>query len=189
MSLWRRIFAERRRAVLPLGILLVANLVVLVAAVVPLQRSVVGDRAARQKATLDLAQAHRLEKGALAARDSRDQATRELKKFYAEVLPGGEADARHIAYQELQRMGNESGLTLKNGTMEETPVKDSQLMKLTWKATFTGEYPNIRRFLYMVETASQFLAVEDVALEQPNAAQGQVAGLRVTLNISTYYVR
>jgi len=83
MSLARRIFAERRRVVLPLLIFLVVNVIVLAAVVFPLEQSLEGADAARTKAELQLAQARKDHKNVTDQRTSKSRADVELKKFYS----------------------------------------------------------------------------------------------------------
>ena len=55
--------------------------------------------------------------------------------------------------------------------------------------TLSGRYANIRRFLYAVETATEFIVVERVGVV--DAATGQQSNngsLDVTLLVATYYV-
>jgi Tfp pilus assembly protein PilO len=47
-----------------------------------------------------------------------------------------------------------------------------------------GEYRNIRRFIHELETAPEFLVLENVALSQ---GQEREQGLSVELKISTYF--
>jgi len=55
--------------------------------------------------------------------------------------------------------------------------------------TLVGDYQNIRRFLYAVETAREFLVVERVALSQATDLKaGNTGALEVTLDIATYYL-
>jgi Tfp pilus assembly protein PilO len=52
-----------------------------------------------------------------------------------------------------------------------------------------GRYANIRRFLYAVETASEFVVVEKVGLAQSTATeQGSNGALEVSLVVATYFV-
>ena len=60
-------------------------------------------------------------------------------------------------------------------------------MKFTAEVTLVGEYADIRRFLYEVETSEEFIIVEKVALSQPNATQGG-GQLEVALSVSTYFL-
>ena len=46
-----------------------------------------------------------------------------------------------------------------------------------------GDYENLRRFIYDVETSQEFVIIDDVTLVQPDAAMP----LTLTLELSTYY--
>jgi hypothetical protein len=48
----------------------------------------------------------------------------------------------------------------------------------------TGEYRNIRRFIHNLETAPEFLVIENVALSQGSERE---RGLSVVVKVSTYY--
>ena len=49
-----------------------------------------------------------------------------------------------------------------------------------------GEYENIRRFIEALETAPEFLVIEEVVLSQRQEASD--SELVLTLGLSTYYV-
>ena len=57
-------------------------------------------------------------------------------------------------------------------------------MKFTYRASLSGEYRNIRRFIHALETAPEFLVLENVEL-----SQGETEGrdLNVLVQIATYY--
>ena len=46
------------------------------------------------------------------------------------------------------------------------PQRDSQLVKFIYRAALSGEYRNIRRFIHELETAPEFLVLENVELTQ-----------------------
>ena len=186
MSLARRIFAERRRVVVPLLIFLVVNVIVLAAVVFPLEQSLEGADAARTKAELQLAQARKDHKNVTDQRTSKSRADVELKKFYSEVLPKDFAGARNLANFWLGRIADQSKLTYRAGQFDSEEIRGSDLMRFKGEVTLVGEYPDIRRFLYEVETAQEFLVIERVALSQPGLAQGG-AQLELALTVVTYY--
>ena len=64
MTLWRRIYGERRRVLLPLVLAAAANVVLFTVVVLPLSRSVAGAEAQAQNAALNLAAARQLEPAA-----------------------------------------------------------------------------------------------------------------------------
>ena len=90
-----RVISDHRRVLVPLGAVLVINLVVLIAVVLPLRRSVEsGDERARTAAAA-LAAADKDYKNAVATREGLGQATKDLERFYKDVLPVDVSAARH----------------------------------------------------------------------------------------------
>jgi Tfp pilus assembly protein PilO len=187
MSLWRRIYVEYRAIVLPLLVFLAANVAVLALAVLPLQQGVKSAENESIDATLHLAQARQAAKSAKDAASRKDQAVGELRKFYEQILPLDYPTARNVLFVWAQNTAAASRLRFKGGVIDFDPVKDSRLVKVIWKVTLSGDYPDIRKFLYDLETAQSFVIVERVELEQSmltNAATGQ---LNIVLNVATYY--
>lgn len=185
MRLWRRVFRERRAVVLPLVAVVLVNVVVLALAVVPLKTMVSDDTSHSLTAAIALTQAKARLTQAQAARSSRDQAQDDLKKFYADVLPANFASARHVLYLEIDRIAGENGLIPDRQSWEPTPIKDSRLNRFDTEVTLVGEYGNIKRFLYDVETTEAFVVVESVSLAA--ASQKKGGSLQVTLHVTTYY--
>ena len=186
-TLWRRVFSERRAVLLPLVVAFVANAAVLALGVVPLRQAVKNAEQSAIDARLRLGAARKGDQDAKASRAGKDRADVEMKKFYAEVLPRGYQGATTLTNFWLQRIAAESGLRFEAGSFQHTAVQDSGLVKFTAKVDLSGEYANIRRFLYEVETAEQFVTIESVQLSQ--SAPGQSGGqLAISLEISTYYV-
>jgi Tfp pilus assembly protein PilO len=93
------------------------------------------------------------------------------------------SQARRVLFKvsELARDANLKG----RGATKESQDRDSALAKLTNDLTVSGEYRDIRQFIYDLETASEFIVVENVAL----SAQGTEGGgpLRLDLRVATYF--
>lgn len=188
MSLWRRIYQERRRVMLPLTALIVANLAVLALAVFPLSQHVAGLEIEAENATTNLLKARLLEKQARDASASKQLADTELKKFYIDILPANARAAQRVITF-LERTAGESGLVFEHIQLEESEVKDSQLLRMSGKVTLSGEYQNIRKFLYTVETAEEFIVIERVGLTQAADLRTANTGrLQVALDVATYYL-
>ena len=64
------------------------------------------------------------------------------------------------------------------------PQQDSQLVKFVYTVALSGEYRNIRRFIHALETAPEFLVLEDVELSQSGEEN---KALNVMMQIATYY--
>ena len=83
----RRVLADYRAWIWPLGLLVAANLIVLVLAILPMSRVVRGAEVRARLASTEAADAAAELKAVTATRDGRDSATRELAVFYRDVLP------------------------------------------------------------------------------------------------------
>ena len=186
MTLWRRVFTERKALVLPLLIALAVNVGVLALGVFPLQASVAGDENRATAVKMELGEAQRLERLANDTRASQVRADQELKQFYSDVLPGSHAEARDLLYLQLRTISQQTGLKFTTGRFEREPVEDSTLMRIRTDVTLTGDYSNIRRFLYDLETAQEFFIVESVKLG-PSSVKGG-GSLEIVLAIPTYYM-
>ena len=188
LPLTRRIFTERRAVLLPLLVAVVVNVGVLALAVLPLRQGVTGAEQAALGARLNLATAKAADKTAKDARAGKERADLEMKKFYAEILPRDFQGAANLIAFWPMKIAKDTGVNFRTGTAVPKAVQEpSNLVKVSGKAALTGEYGNIRRFLYEIETAEQFVIIESVELSQTGTAQS--AGvLEVTLEISTYYV-
>jgi Tfp pilus assembly protein PilO len=189
VSLWRRVYEERRPVVLPLVAFLAANIAVFALGVLPLRQSVAGDAAARDAAQLALARARLADLAARKERARKEQADAELKKFYGDVLPANASAAINLVSFWLQQTAETSGLQFKSSQAAPEAIRDSRLTRMTSTVTLDGDYANIRRFLYAVETAPQFVVIERVRLAESSGAQDAAAGgLELIVDISTYYL-
>ena len=152
--------------------------------VYPLSKKVAGGEQAAGAATAALNAArhdHAAARGTVAAKDQADQ---ELHKFYGDVLPPDMSAARQITFLRIQQLAERCTLRLERQTSDPKPQRDSQLVKFTYRAALSGEYRNIRRFIHELETAPEFLVLENVELSQSEVAN---RGLNVNVEIATYY--
>jgi Tfp pilus assembly protein PilO len=186
MSLLRRVFSERRAVVVPVTIFLVGNIAVLALVVWPLQRSVAGGEESKWRATQVVAAARSQEIQAKTDRASKDRADIELRKFYTEILPKDERTAIGATTFSLTRLADESHVTFKVGQWDRSDVKESTLVRLEGNVTLVGEYSNVRKFLYEVETAQEFVIIESVELSSASVTQNDNM-LELGLVIATYY--
>lgn len=179
-----RVLREYRAAVVPLVVILLANLVAFGAVVLPLagrvtateQRAEAAERA-RATAEAEFVQAESLRAG-------RDQATGDLETFYARVLPANVAAARRVLQLKLPQQAREHDVRYQGGGTTEQEVRDSQLLRLTMQTRLTGEYRDIRAFIYALETAPEFVVIDNLRLVEGNE---EGAPLAVYLDVSTYY--
>jgi Tfp pilus assembly protein PilO len=180
----RRVMAEKRRLILPIVIALVVNVGLFAIVLYPLSKKVAGGEQQAQAATVALNAARRDYDAARATVKGKGQADQELQKFYMDVLPPDMSAARRITFLRIEQLAQQSNLRLERETSDPKPQRDSQLVKFTFHAALSGEYRNIRRFIHQLETAPEFLVLENVGLTQ---SEVENRGLNVSVDIATYY--
>ena len=183
-ALARRVVAENRKALIVLGAGLVLNVLIYAFGVYPLSQRVANVTQRNETAARALAAARLENSQAAGALTGKDRAVSELATFYTSVLPQDLAGARrltHLRLAQLARMHN-----LRYGRAQSEPVvnKDSKLVQLKTELTLGGSYASVRAFLHSLETAPEFVVIDNVAL-----SEGADAGERVELALllSTYF--
>lgn len=187
MKLWRRVYAERRRVLLPLTVAALANVAVFLIVVLPLGRSVAASETAAQNAQLSLATARQFERQARSAAASRERADRELQQFYTSVLPNSFPVAERTTRRWLQEAAQAAGLDYRGANFAWDEVRESSLSRAYSDVTLRGRYADIRKFLHAVESADEFLVVERLELAQ-SSTPGTAGLLEVSLLVSTFFV-
>jgi hypothetical protein len=189
--LWRRIYLERRQVILPVVGFLVANIAVLILALLPLVKSVSDNQTAANESRAKLAMSQMANKKVKDARSGRDVAQQELGKFYSKVLPRNHDVAVSLLNFQVRQAAVDAGLKVDETQTVPTDERESKLAKVATHWKLNVGYQNIRRFLYAIETAQEFVVVEKVELVQKSndLANPGANGLAVGLDISTYYVR
>jgi hypothetical protein len=188
MSFWKRVYVERRGIVLPLIALIIGNVAALVLGVLPLRQSVASAQDAAFRATTGLEAARRENQAAKTARVRKDEADVELSKFYTEVLPKAPAEASYLTHLWLQRKARQFNIEFQTGLYKVEPIRESQLSKATGNVILRGTYANIRRFLYDIETAQEFVVVEKVELGESGSLQNDASGIiAITIDVATFF--
>jgi hypothetical protein len=185
MTLVRRILSEKRGALVPLVLALLANIGVYVLVVRPLaaksESSV--DRAAsaaqtRRASERDYASAEALVRG-------KSTADQELTTFYGKVLPSNFYEASRMTRVRLPALAKKANMRMLQLTGEDEveSKRSSQFGRLRTRMTLEGGYESLRQFLYELETTSEFIIVDDVSLGQSD----QNKPVALTVELSTYY--
>lgn len=185
MTPYRRIFDEKRRLIWPVIAGLLVNVALYALVVYPLSQKVATGEQEAATANNALLIAKRQYNNARQTVTGKQQADIELDKFYKQVLPPDQSGARRITYLRIPQLAAETGLKLETQTANPTEVRDSALGKWTLTAVLTGEYGQIRQFLYELETAPEFLVLQRVDLKQSENARDR--GITVTIEVATYY--
>jgi Tfp pilus assembly protein PilO len=191
MRLFSRVYRERRRVVVPLLVLLGANVAVLALVIFPLQRRVQAAADAESRTLAQMAGAKREDTEARMAQSRKQEVDVELAKFYKEILPRDLAAAQVSTQLWLATVARNHGVMFQQSTDRHAEVRDSLLFKVTSEATLSGTYRDIRRFLYAVESAPQFVIIEEIQLgDTGTSAQSNAKGeLEIAIKASTYFVR
>lgn len=182
-ALAQRVFAENRKPVIWLAAGLVINVLVYVFGVYPLSDSVANVQQRNDTAAKELAAARQENEQASGALTGKDEAVTKLAKFYTEVLPNNLSSARQLTHLRLAQMARMHGLRYGKASSEPVLTKDSKLTQLKVELTLGGSYSGVRAFLHDLETAPQFVVIDNVVLAESDS-DDQVA---LTLQLSTYY--
>lgn len=178
-----RVIAEHRRWLIPAGLMLAINLIVLVAVVLPLRQSVQAGASRAEDSGRALNAAIAELKQAEALRDGQTQAARDLDRFYAEVLPANFVAARRVTHIKLVQLARTHDVALVSGATTPETIRDSKLERLHVNYSLTGDWDDIRQFIYEIETGADFVVIDNLGL-----AEGDANGpLSLTVDLSTYY--
>jgi hypothetical protein len=184
MTLLNRILLEKRSIILPLSLLLVANLAVYALVVYPLGVKSANSVSRAEAAGAALKSAEQDFAAAQALVTSKTRAESELLTFYDKVVPGSESIARRMTYTALPDLATKANVKwLDRKTARELQHKSARLGQLHIVMVLQGDYQNVRRFIYELETAPLFVIIDDVTLAQSDPAKP----LTLTLEMSTYY--
>ena len=187
MSLARRIASEKRSALVPLALALLVNLAVYLLVVYPLETkaATANDRAAAAEQSLKAAERELAASRALVA--GKSHADQELATFYDKVLPADFAAAQRMTYARVPALARKANVRYEARHQEIEAAKDSgksaHLGRLKTRVVLQCDYENFRQFLYELETAPEFVIIDDVSIAQTEANRP----LSLTLELSTYY--
>jgi Tfp pilus assembly protein PilO len=180
----RRALAENRGIAVAVAVAFVANVLAYFLVVRPLEAKSTGaaDRAAAAANTLrtaerELAQADALVKG-------KARADEELDAFYKKVLPSDLTAARRMTYASLPALARRTGVQYdaRTTTVERVDT-GGHLERMVIRMVLEGSYDHLRQFIYALESAPEFVIIDDVVLVE---GQGDEP-LRLTIDLSTYY--
>jgi Tfp pilus assembly protein PilO len=184
LPLLRRVFDEHRRVVLPLAIALVVNVLTYAFVVYPLSQRVANIEQRDRAAELELTAAGQEHARAIGTLTGKDRAAKELEIFYTRVLPPDIAGARRLTSLRLPQLARQSNLRYERARIDRIQERDGTLKALRFDITLTGSYTGVRTFLYQLETAQEFVVIDNVSLAEGSDANGS---LQVNMQASTYF--
>ncbi len=179
-----RVLADHRRWLAPVGIVLAINVIVLLAVVVPLRQAVQSGSSRADASAQSLREAMADLKEAEATRDGQTQASADLDRFYAEVLPSNFATARRMTGLKMAQLARAHDVDFQSGAASTEELRDSTLERLHVNYALTGDWDDIRQLIYEIETGPDFIVIDNVQLTEGSESN---APLSLTLDMSTYY--
>jgi Tfp pilus assembly protein PilO len=183
MTLARRVAQEHRRLLVPLLAALGINVLVYAFGVYPLGQRVANVAQREQAAARELEAAKREHAQASGALTGKDRASAELTTFYNDVLPQGLTGARRLTYLRLAQLARESNLRYESSRTNDSVERGSNLAHLTINMQLAGEWDDIRGFIYDLDTAPEFVVIDNIQL----SGGGESGRLSLNLALSTYY--
>ncbi len=184
MTLLERIYAEKRMVLLPLGLAVLINVLAYGFVVRPLAARSAGaaDRAAAA-ASAKMA-AEQEEAAARALVTGKAQADEELNAFYRKVLPADLVAARRMTYASIPALANRTNVQYRRRQYDPEEVeKGERLGRLNIRMELAGDYEDIRDFLFALESAPEFVILDEVSLTETDSENA----LTLVVSLSTYF--
>ena len=105
------------------------------------------------------------------------------------MLPSDRANSVRLVLFWVERAARDARVQFQSSVADQQDMHESRLQRISCHLTLRGDYQDIRRFLYNLETAQQFIVVEKVELaQQGNSQQNTNGQLEVGLDVATYFL-
>ena len=184
VRLVQRVVREHRRTVYLIAAAFLANVLLYAFVVYPLSQRVANVEQSTVTAERALAAARAEHAKASGTLTGKDRASKELTTFYSSVIAQDMAGARRLTYGRLRRLAEQSHLNYQRAKDEPVTERGSSLTKFKAGMELEGSWADIRTFIHAIETAPEFVVIDDVNLAE--AGNGSSA-LRVNVELSTYF--
>ena len=187
MRLIRRVLAEKRSLLVPLALAAAVNAGGYALVVRPLEvkSSGVAERASAASEKLKVAELDTEAARALVTGKAR--ADQELATFYSRVIPPDLSAARRMTYATLPALARKANVRYEQRRIDVDQTRsgnnNGRLGHLKIRMVLQGDYEAVRRFIYELETAPQFVIIDDITLSQADSTRP----ITLTLELSTYY--
>ena len=183
MPLARRVATEHRRGLVGIGVALLINVLAYAFIVYPLNKQVADVAGRDERAARALTEAKQDHAQAAGTLTGKDRAAQELTTFYTSVLPSDVSGARRLVYLRLHQLARESGLHYSRMANEIVEERTSTLTRLKTEMDLAGSYASMRSFIHQLETAPEFVVIDNVELTEDDSGMD----LKVKLHLSTYF--
>jgi Tfp pilus assembly protein PilO len=183
-ALLTQILGDHRRLIVVLGVVALVNVGLTVLVVYPLSLKVASSERRAQTVGEQLRMAQQDSDAVHATLARTKQAEADLSRFYTIVLPPDISGARRLTYARLAAMADKYNLTIAQRSYALDDSYKGRLSRLQIEMTLNGEYADLRDFVYAVETAPEFVVIENVGVTEGARAQ---SGLTVAMRLATYF--
>lgn len=163
---------------------LALNIVLSALVVYPLSVRVRSAAQRQEASAQELLVAQRDDAAARGIVQGRDRTDSALQAFYKDVLPGSLASARDITYLRLAELADQHDVRINRRSTDTESSRQGSLARLHMTMSLQGDYESIRQFIYQLESGSDFVVIDSLALAQDAQAGSP---LTLTLGLSTYY--
>jgi Tfp pilus assembly protein PilO len=179
-----RIAADHRPWLVVLAVLAVLGIGGLLLGVYPLRARVAAIDQQSLRAQNELRVARQQELSARQLVAGKDQAARDLERFYTEVLPADQAEARRLTYKEVADLAEGADLDVDRRSIAVSRPEDSRLTRMSTRIVLRGTYAQVRRFLHDLESSTQFVVISGIQLARRTDDE---AMLQLELELATYF--
>jgi len=185
MTLVKRIMLEKQTVAVPLALALLANIGVYAFVVRPLATKSANAEQRAEDAAQSLRSAQRDLTAARALATGKSRADQELGEFYGKVLPANYSAALRETYLRVPALARKLNVKFekRDEDREKVTAKDQRYGRIKIRIVLQGSYESIRRFIYELETSSEFVVIDDVSLAQSESDKP----LNLTLALSAYF--
>ena len=184
MTFVKRVLSEKRAAAVLVAAVLAIDAALYAFAVYPWTLKVANADQRAATAAANLESARQRFETARATADGKTQADAVLHTFNREILPQDLAGARAITFARLASLAGDHDLVMERRASLPDRDEHSRLARLRVSMLLKGGYRDMRRFIYALETAPEFLVIEEIVLSQGDAADDAEV---LTLGLATYY--
>jgi hypothetical protein len=183
-ELLRRVLTEKRSLMLTLVVALFVNIATYALVVRPRGVKAAGaaDRAAAAAGAVNAAEMELAAARALV--EGKRRADEELNAFYQRVLPADLSAARRMTYASLPALARRTNVRYEQRRASvDAPNDEARLGRFTIRMVLQGEYESLRNFIFQLESAPEFVIIDDVTLTESAANEP----LTLTIDLSTYF--
>ena len=110
---------------------------------------------------------------------------RSRSTFYDKVLPAGFSTARQLTAATIPQLAKKAGVRFlqRRTEVDDTNSSKTGLERLAIHVVLEGDYEGLRRFIFDLESAPEFVIIDEVTLSQSDPTKP----LTLALDMSTYF--